>query len=114
LNHCDNEQKTSEENDFFERRHGAWKIVRRQPIYEKDRLDPVNPASELELEPELLDSFPEGYRHLAYLQTKLGFRIKQELPQLKGPAVERLYRHGKAWLEGAASAFPDEDRPNSA
>jgi len=33
------------------------------------------------------------------------------LPQLQGPAVERLYRHGRAWLEGAASAFPAEDRP---
>jgi hypothetical protein len=68
----------------------------------------------LVLEKSLLNSFPEGYRHLAYLQTKLGFSIKQELPQLKGAAVERLYRHGKAWLAGAASAFPDEDRPNSA
>jgi hypothetical protein len=25
--------------------------------------------------------------------------------------IERLYRHGKAWLDGAASPFPDEDRP---
>jgi hypothetical protein len=100
--------------DFFEKRSERWAIVRRQPIYEKDRMDALNPSAALVLERSLLDSFPEGYRHLAYLQTKLGFRIKQELPQLKGPAVERLYRHGKAWLAGAASAFPDEDRPNSA
>jgi hypothetical protein len=100
--------------DFFEKRSERWAIVRRQPIYEKDRMDPVDPAASLKLDPDLLGSFPEGYRHLAYLQTKLGFKIKQELPQLKGAAVERLYRHGKAWLAGAASAFPDEDRPNSA
>jgi hypothetical protein len=100
--------------DFFEKRAGRWAIVRRQPIYEKDRMDPVDPSAALVLEKTLLNSFPEGYRHLAYLQTKLGFSIKQELPQLKGAAVERLYRHGKAWLAGAASAFPDEDRPNSA
>jgi hypothetical protein len=97
--------------DFFEQRKGKWAIVRRQPIYEKDRLDPLDPASKLQLDKPLLNSFPEGYRHLAYLQTKLGFKIKQELPQLKGPAVERLYRHGRAWLEGASSAFPEEDRP---
>ena len=96
--------------DFFEKRAGKWRIVRRQPIYEKDRMDPVDPSASLELDPDLLGSFPEGYRHLAYLQTKLGFRIKQDLPQLKGPVVERLYAHGKAWLAGAASAFPDEDR----
>ena len=59
--------------DFFEFRGGAWKIVRRQPIYEKDRLDPLNPGLDFELEAELLASFPEGYRHLAYLQTNLGF-----------------------------------------
>jgi hypothetical protein len=100
--------------DFFEKRTQRWAIVRRQPIYEKDRMDPVDPSAALVLEKSLLNSFPEGYRHLAYLQTKLGFSIKQELPQLKGAAVERLYRHGKAWLAGAASAFPDEDRPNSA
>jgi len=31
-------------HDFFERRDGRWAIVRRQPIYEKDRLDPVDPS----------------------------------------------------------------------
>jgi hypothetical protein len=96
--------------DFFEKRAGRWKIVRRQPIYEKDRMDPVDPAETLKLDPDLLGSFPEGYRHLAYLQTKLGFRIKGDLPQLKGPEVERLYAHGKAWLAGAPSAFPEGAR----
>jgi hypothetical protein len=97
--------------DFFERRAGRWGIVRRQPIYEKDRMDPVDPSVRVKLDPDLLGAFPEGYRHLAYLQTKLGFRIKQDLPQLKGAVVERLYAHGRAWLEGAASPFPDADRP---
>jgi hypothetical protein len=98
--------------DFFEKRKDRWGIVRRQPIYEKDRMDPLDPSVKLKLDPDILGSFPEGYRHLAYLQTKLGFKVKQQgLPQLKGPEVERLYRHGKAWLDGAASPFPEEDRP---
>ena len=97
--------------DFFEKRAGRWGIVRRQPIYEKDRIDPVDPSASLKLDPELLIRFPEGYRHLAYLQTKNGFTIKLDLPQLKGPVVERLYAHGHAWLDGAPSAFADEDRP---
>ena len=33
--------------DFFEKRDGRWAIVRRQPIYEKDRLDPVDPSATL-------------------------------------------------------------------
>jgi len=97
--------------DFFEKRAGRWGIVRRQPIYEKDRIDPVDPSASLKLDPELLIRFPEGYRHLAYLQTKNGFTIKLDLPQLKGPVVERLYATGRAWLDGAPSAFADEDRP---
>jgi hypothetical protein len=96
--------------DFFAKRAGRWAIVRRQPIYEKDRMDPVDPAARLVLDPQLLARFPEGYRHLAYLQTKLGFTIKLGLPQLKGAAVEALYAHGRAWLAGAPSAFPDEHR----
>jgi hypothetical protein len=98
--------------DFLEKRKSKWGIVRRQPIYEKDRMDPLDPSADLKLDPDLLGSFPEGYRHLAYLQTRLGFKVKHEgLPQLKGPEIERLYRHGRAWLDGAASPFPEEDRP---
>jgi SnoaL-like domain len=86
--------------DFFERRDGRWAIVLRQPIYEKDRLDPVDPAAELELDPELLDRFPAGYRHLAYVQTEIGFTVKPDMPGLTGPEVEDLYARGAAWLRG--------------
>jgi len=91
--------------DFFENRKGNWRIVRRQPIYEKDRMDPVDPSVRIKLDPDLLGSLPEGYRHLGYLQSRLGFKIKRDLPQLKGAEVERLYRQGQAWLDGAASAM---------
>ncbi len=92
--------------DFFEKRKNKWAIVRRQPIYEKDRMDPLDPSARLALDAELLGRFPEGYRHLAYLQTRIGYSIKLDLPQLKGPVIEALYVHGRAWLEGAPSAFP--------
>ena len=87
--------------DFLEKRHGRWGIVRRQPIYEKDRMDPVDPAAKLTLDPEHLARFPEGYRHLAYLQSKVGFNVKVGLPGLKGAAVEKLYAEGQAWLAGS-------------
>jgi len=87
---------------FFEKRDGRWAIVRRQPIYEKDRLDPVDPAARLTLDQALLKTFPEGYRHLGYLQANNGFTVKQGLPGLRGPAVEKLYGEGRAWLEGSA------------
>ena len=87
--------------DFFEERDGKWGIVRRQPIYEKDRLDPVDPSAVLHLDPDLLSRFPEGYRHLGYLQSKNGFAVKDGLPGLRGPEVEKLYDEGKAWLDGS-------------
>jgi hypothetical protein len=86
--------------DFVERRAGRWGIVLRQPIYETDRLDPVDPNARVELEPKTLDRVPEGYRHLAYLQVGLGFDVKDDMPGLTGPVVEELYRRGARWLAG--------------
>ena len=86
--------------DFLEKRGGRWGLVLRQPIYEKDRMDPVDPAQRVELDRDLLTRFPEGYRHLAYLQTQAGFTVKPDMPGLKGPEVEALYARGARWLEG--------------
>lgn len=86
--------------DFFEKRAGRWGLVLRQPIYEKDRMDPVDPAAKLTLDPQLLARFPEGYRHLAYLQSQIGYKIKLDMPGLTGPEVEALYARLDAWLAG--------------
>jgi hypothetical protein len=91
--------------DFFERRDGRWGLVLRQPIYEKDRMDPVDPAARLELDPSVLGGYPEGYRHLAYLQSRNGMDVKRDMPGVRGPEVEALYARGKAWLDGADSPF---------
>jgi hypothetical protein len=85
--------------DFWERRAGRWGLVLRQPIYEKDRLDPVDPAAQLKLDQELLARFPVGYRHLAYLQSRIGYQVKPDMPGLVGPEVEALYARGAAWLK---------------
>jgi hypothetical protein len=90
--------------DFIERRQDRWGFVLRQPIYEKDRMDPVDPAARLSLDADLLARFPQGYRHLAYLQTRIGYDVKKDMPGLKGPEVEALYARGKAWLAGSAAA----------
>jgi len=86
--------------DFLEKRGGRWGFVLRQPIYEKDRMDPVDPAAKLSLDQKLLMSFQEGYRHLAYLQTQIGYKIKMDMPGLTGPEVEALYVRGASWLAG--------------
>jgi hypothetical protein len=89
--------------DFLEKRGNRWGLVLRQPIYEKDRLDPVDPSAVPTLDHALLEGFPEGYRHLAYLQTRIGYTVKRDMPGLKGVEVEALHARGAAWLGGAKS-----------
>ncbi|QOZ72445.1 nuclear transport factor 2 family protein [Bradyrhizobium arachidis] len=88
--------------DFLEKRQGQWGIVRRQPIYEKDRIDPVDPAATLRLDQQALAALPEGYRHLAYMQELIGYKVKRDMPGLIGPEVEKLYAEGREWLAGKA------------
>ena len=86
--------------DFLEKRSGRWGLVLRQPIYEKDRLDPVDPAATLELDQAALAALPAGYRHLAHIQIGIGYTVKMDMPQLTGPEVDALYARGAAWLAG--------------
>jgi hypothetical protein len=86
--------------DFLEKREHRWGIVLRQPIYEKDRLDPVDSSATLRLDQNLLARFPEGYRHLAYLQARIGYDVKTDMPGIEGPEVEGLYQRGAEWLAG--------------
>jgi hypothetical protein len=86
--------------DFFEERNGRWGLVHRQPIYEKDRIDPLDSSAQLHLDAKKLSGYPEGYRHLAYIQTDIGYTVKMDMPMLKGVEVQNLYARGKDWLEG--------------
>lgn len=86
--------------DFVVRHEGEWKLLHRQPIYEKDRIDPVDPGATLALDQDELARLPEGYRHLAYIQTRIGYQVYMHMPMLKGDAVQALYRRGAQWLAG--------------
>ena len=89
--------------DFLERRQEiapTHLLVLRQPIYEIDRLTPVSGGAGPELDAGVLAQFPAGYRHLAYIQTKIGYDVKRDMPGLVGPEVENLYRRGAQWLAG--------------
>lgn len=87
-------------HDFLEKRDDRWGLVLRRLTYERDRLDPVDPAAQLRLDAALLERFPVGYRHLAYLQTKIGYKVKEDMPGIRGPEVDALYALEAGWLEG--------------
>jgi len=95
--------------DFLEKRNGSWGIVLRQPIYEKDRIEPVDPSVRLELDQGQLATMPFGYQHLAYMQRDMGWTVKLDMPQLRGPEVEALYRCGTDWLAGKALVLSGPD-----
>ena len=93
--------------DALEKRGGRWGMVFRQPVYELDRMAPVAPAIVPALDQELLRSFPVGYRHLAYLQTKVGFSVFRNLPGTRGPEIEALNDRMAQWLDGTDTSCLD-------
>ena len=93
--------------DALEKRDGRWGIVLRQPVYELDRMTTVEPCASLDLDPHLLQSFPEGYRHLAYLQTQMGFQVSRTLPGTRGAEIEALGMCMRRWLAGGEATCLD-------
>lgn len=86
--------------DAWEKVAGRWLLRLRQPIYELDHMIPVDPGAAPVLDPELLASFPIGYRNLGYLQTQLGFEVYRSMPGTRGAEIEALMARGRAWLAG--------------
>jgi hypothetical protein len=79
--------------DFFEQRAGRWRSCGDS---RSTRIgSTVEPGVKLALDPALLASFPEGYRHLGYLQTKAGFKVRLGLPQLRGPGSRNYTRRAR-------------------
>jgi hypothetical protein len=84
--------------DRFLRQAGEWRIAERMGIYEKDRIDPVVPGAIVRLDPTTLARYPEGYRHLAYVQASGGACITPDLPTPGSDVLARIYREGSEWL----------------
>ena len=86
--------------DALEKRDGRWGLVLRQPVYEIDAMSPVDPGTRVELDPTLLAQFPEGYRHLAYLQVQQGMNVYRTMPGTRGREIEELNARMAGWLAG--------------
>lgn len=84
--------------DRFVKTGDDWRILARGVVYEKDRIDPVRPEAVLRLDDAILARFPEGYRHVAYVQTKRGLRVATDRPTPRSPELARMYQEAGAWL----------------
>jgi hypothetical protein len=87
--------------DLWENRLGRWGLVSRETICDKDRIDPIDNNQKIRLDEGLLNQFPQEYKHLAYLQTKLGYTVDRDVPRLSGgPSLDALYKRAEDWLAG--------------
>jgi hypothetical protein len=85
----------------------GWRILERRPIYERDRIDTVVPGMQLVLDRNELERYPEGYRHMAYLNNAAGIARTSRNLTCSGDRAElqTLLDAGHAWLrEANASA----------
>jgi hypothetical protein len=91
--------------DRLERRAGGWLIAERAAIYERDRLDPVEPSPAFD---ELFRSantaqYPEQYRYMAFrLAHAPGRSLAPVIYRDGGPETADLYARYFGWLDGAA------------
>ena len=63
----------------------------------------VDPKAVVELDPVLLARFPEGYRHLAYLQVQQGMDVYRDMPGTRGKEIDALNARMRYWLAGEPS-----------
>ena len=87
--------------DFMAKRDEVWAIVAGSRSTRKTGSTRSTQPRNRTLDQQVLADFPEGYRHLAYLQADAGYTVALGLPGLRGPEVELLYREGADWLAGS-------------
>ncbi|HEX3937633.1 MAG TPA: nuclear transport factor 2 family protein [Xanthobacteraceae bacterium] len=89
--------------DRLERHAGGWLIAERAAIYERDRLDPVEPSRDFD---KLFLAggaarFPEQYRYMAFrLAHSEGRTLAAVVYRDGGPETADLYARFSAWLDG--------------
>jgi hypothetical protein len=84
---------------------GAWLIAERAAIYERDRLDPVEPSPEFDALFEADTSqYPEQYRYMAFRIARAeGRALAPVVYRDGGPETADLYARFSAWLAGGAA-----------
>jgi len=88
--------------DLLERRDGVWRIARRTGVYEKDRLDTVNPRGipQQFLAEMDFSIYPETAKHLCYLQELSGRPAVTDIVSVYSAEEDALRDAGARWLAG--------------
>jgi hypothetical protein len=88
--------------DRLERRDNLWRIVERATVYEKDRLDPVEPSPGFDAMMAKSDArkYPAPYRYMAYRVYAAGRSLAEPVHYDGRPETEALKARYAAWLMG--------------
>ena len=92
--------------DRLVRHDGRWLITERAAIYERDRLDPVEPSAAFEALFKGADTahYPEQYRYMAFrLAHAEGRTLAPVIYRDGGPETADLYARFSGWLKGEPS-----------
>ena len=84
--------------DRLERRSGRWVILERAAIYERDRLDPVEPSEAFDqlFKATDLSIYPEQYRYMAARLVAAGRTLAPVVYRDGSPETAQLYARYEA------------------
>jgi hypothetical protein len=92
--------------DRLERHSGGWLIAERAAIYERDRLDPVEPSPAFDalFKAANTSQYPEQYRYMAFrLAHAEGRSLASVIYRDGGSETADLYARFSGWLAGTSS-----------
>lgn len=86
--------------DFLEKKDNKWRISRRHAIYQKDRMDSLEPSFTFWLMSFFIDTddYPSEYKYLAFGLEQGGLKIQPGQIVDNSDQSRALYREGKDWL----------------
>src|SRR6476659_3303996 len=95
--------------DRLERRDGRWAIVERAAVYERDRLDPVEPSANVEMlfAAADLSVYPAAYRYMAARLKAAGRTLAPVVHYDGAPHTAQLYARYEAWLGASRQTRSD-------
>lgn len=82
--------------DLAEKRDGAWKLLKRQSIYDMGGF--TFPRGPLPIDAQVLQRYPREYAPLAYLLEKSGFPVERVFATRASELEQTMKANAKSWL----------------
>ena len=88
--------------DRLARKDARWVVLERTAIYERDRLDPVEPSEAFDklFKASDLSVYPEAYRYMAARLAAANRLLAPVVYRDGSPHTEQIYARYDAWLAG--------------